>query len=241
MAWVKKHVRFSGSMPSVICSELTVQPYLYGVGQQTETGCWLSPVNAISWLSGRLSTSGGAGDLLLMMICGGTAEAYREALALFSGVIPLPSLTQSLRQFDAAARLQIERMRLPAKIKDGLPPAVELLFSTGRQASAAGLIDSAQAAAGLPLSEDALSAALSSFMQDRQALIDGIMGGLDELTTQTATAWVFSGNGLFSQLAKEMLEDIPESTAVLCTAVMFTGDDLSVLRGLTHDIDNTGA
>lgn len=237
MGWERKRIQFSGTLPQIVCSQLTAQPYSYGVGQQTPTGNWLSTANAVAWLAQKLARTGGGGELLVMMVCGTTESSYASALTAFSAVMPLPDISRALTQVTANARLQVDRMLIPTDVSSGLSAAAPLLFATGRQAQAADGIQQALGAASLPLSMESMQAGLEAFTAARDTAVAGIAQGLDDLTQKNAEIWVFSGNGLYSQMAVDLLDDVPELTAVQATATMFAGDDLSALRGLVHELN----
>lgn len=237
MGWEQKRIQFTGTLPQIVCSQLTAQPYSYGVGQQTQAGSWLSTVNAVAWLSQKLAKMGGEGELLIMMVCGTTENSYISALTSFSGVMPLPDISRSLTQATANVRLQAERMLIPAEADSGMPAASPLLFATARQAQAAGDILQALNDVSLPVSQESMQTELAAFADMRDSAIADITQEFDDLTQKSATAWVFSGSGLYSQLAAEMLKNIPEQTAVQVAATMFAGADLNALMGLIHELN----
>lgn len=47
--WREARIAFSDSVAALNCSVIPAHPWIYGLGQQTENGAYLSPVNAINY------------------------------------------------------------------------------------------------------------------------------------------------------------------------------------------------
>ncbi|NJQ19958.1 hypothetical protein HCO69_09985 [Pantoea sp. LS15] len=88
--WREARIAFSDSVGALNCSVIPVHPWLYGVGQQTENGAYLSPVNAINYLAEKLAGTGGASDIVIMMVSGQTHDSFMASLDNDSGMFQFP-------------------------------------------------------------------------------------------------------------------------------------------------------
>lgn len=68
---------------------------MYGVGQQTENGAYLSPVNAINYLADKLAGTGGEADIVIMMVSGKTHDSFMVSLNKLVDVFPSPAFTSA--------------------------------------------------------------------------------------------------------------------------------------------------
>lgn len=66
--WRDARLAFTDSLAALSCSIVPAHPWIHGLGQQTENGAYLSPVNAVRYLAERLAGSGGHADVVIMMV-----------------------------------------------------------------------------------------------------------------------------------------------------------------------------
>lgn len=239
--WALSKIQFVGKMSQINCSIVPAHPWVYGLGQLNESGGYLSPVNALGYLAGKLATSGDNGDVIIMMIAENTHDIFMTALKELAAVFPAPAFTQVSRMAAAAAELSAVKMQLPVKV-DALPVAAPLSVSTNRLAANAQRIAAAQLEAATGTNPAALQSQVAGFIKERAAQLAALNGAMDELKQASAKAWTFSYTGNHSAAALELLKGIPLTTAVHTAAMMFIGDSLSDLQGMIHDPDSiTGA
>ncbi len=62
--WREARLAFTDSVAALNCSIVPAHPWIYGLGQQTANGAYLSPVNAVRYLAERPAGTGecGRGD-----------------------------------------------------------------------------------------------------------------------------------------------------------------------------------
>ncbi len=240
--WREARLAFTDAVGAINCSIVPAHPWVYGLGQQTENGAYLSPVNAISYLAEKLAGTGGEADVVIMMVTGQAHESFMNSLNQLVDVFPSPAFTQVKRLAQSAAQLATEKMQIPAGIGNGLPVSVPLSVPTSRAAMAAAAVKKAQEAAGLALDMDSLQKQLESFTQLRDEMMGDIASGLNELQGKSARAWVFTARGNLGTTLLEMVKNIPQPSAVHTAAMMLVGNNLDGIKGMIHDIDpDTGA
>jgi len=235
--WRKARIAFSDAVKALSCSVIPVHPWIYGQGQQTDSGAYLSPQNAITYLAGKLAGSSENADVTVFMVSANSHAEFMASLDAMAGVFPIPAFTKVRRMAQAAAELATVKMQIPTGTGGGLPAAVPLSVSTSRQAVNAARIARAKAEAAAGSSTGNMAAALSGFDQVRNVALAAISQGLDALKTKSADAWVFTRTGSLNTTATEMLKDIPAMSAVHCVAVMFVGE-LVALEAMIHDEDS---
>ncbi|WGL57677.1 hypothetical protein [Kluyvera intermedia] len=234
--WRESTLAFTGNMASVNCSIIPAHPWVYGLGQLNDSGGYLSPANALGYLAGKLATSGGKGDVIVIMIAENTHDIFMTALKELATVFPAPAFTQVSRMAAAAAELSAVKMQLPVKV-DVLPVAVPLSVSTSRLAANAQRIAAAQLEAATGTNPAELQSQVAGFIKERAAQLAALSGAMDGLKQASARIWAFSYSGNHTAAALELLKDIPQITAVHTAAMMFVGDSLSDLQGMIHDPD----
>lgn len=237
--WRKARIAFSDAVKALTCSVIPVHPWIYGQGQQTDSGAYLSPQNAITYLAGKLAGSSENADVTVFMVSANSHAEFMASLDVMAGVFPIPAFTKVRRMAQAAAELATVKMQIPTGTGGGLPAAVPLSVSTSRQAVNAARIASARAQAATGVSPANMAAALSGFDQVRNAALAAVSQGLDSLKAKSADAWVFTRTGSMNTTATEMLKDIPATSAVHCVAVMFVGE-LGALEAMIDD-ENSSA
>lgn len=236
--WRESVLAFSDDMAAITCSIVAAHPWVYGLGQQTENGAFLSPVNAVNWLAGKLASTGGSGDVTVFMISGDSHDGFMQSLNLLTAVFPAPAFAQVARLAQSSAVLNTVKMQLPAKGLNSLPPSLPLSVSTSRAAVNAQRTATAQAEASAGNSLEGLKAQLGQFAAEHASLLEGISSGLAGLKAKSAPAWVFSLRGDMTTAATELVKNIPQPSAIYTVAMMFVGQDLSSLGGMIHDIDS---
>lgn len=235
--WRDARLAFSDSMSAVNCSIIPAHPWVYGLGQLNDSGGYLSPANALGYLAGKLATSGGNGDVIVMMIAENTHDIFMTALKELATVFPAPAFTQVSRMAAAAAELSAVKMQLPVKV-DALPVAAPLSVSTSRLAANAQRIAAAQLEAATGTNPAALQSQVAGFVKERAAQLAALSGAMDELKQASAKVWAFNYTGNHTAAALELLKGFPQATAVHTAAMMFIGDSLSDLQGMIHDPDS---
>lgn len=236
--WKQCDVR-PGFIQSVSVSISAAHPWVYGLGQQTANGIYLSPVNAVGWLAEKLVGITDSIDVVIFMVAGQTHEEFMANLDPLTSVFPTPAFTQVSRLARSAAELATVKMQIPAKGANGLPDLVPLSVATTRTMSSAAAVASAAAPGSVSLA--GLKASLADFTAKRAGLLSGIADAAGELSAKSARAWVFTATGGGVELVRELLTDIPAVSSIFAAAIMLAGSDLSSIRGMIHDSDHAGA
>lgn len=240
--WREAQIAFSDSVTGLNCSVIPAHPWIYGLGQQTENGAYLSPVNAINYLAEKLAGTGGAADIVIMMVSGQTHDNFMARLNQLVDVFPSAAFTQVRRLAQSAAQLAAEKMQIPARYSQSLPSAIPLSVPTSRTALAAAAVKKAQQEAAASVDLSAVKKQMESFKQQRESLISDIASGLSELQGKSARAWVFTASGDLPSTLLELVKGIPLQSAIYTAAMMLVGDNLDGIKGMIHDIESdTGA
>lgn len=103
--WRESVVKIADDMGALACSIVPAHPWVYGLGQNTDSGGYLSPANAMGYLAKKLLSGGGSGDVIVMMVAENTHDAFMQGLNKLSTVFPAPVFTQVSRMAAAAAEL----------------------------------------------------------------------------------------------------------------------------------------
>lgn len=236
--WREARLAFSDSLDAVNCSIIPAHPWIYGLGQQTENGTYLSPANAVAYLADKAAGIGGAADVVIMMVASQSHDSFMSSLTQLVDVFPAPAFTQVKRLAQSAAQLASEKMQIPAGLGGGLPVAMPLSVPTNRVALAAAAVKKAQEDAALPVDMEALQKQLDDFTQLRSGLMQDIASGLDDLKAKSARAWVFTASGDLATNLLALVKDIPLPSAVHTAAMMLVGNNLDGIKGMIHDLDN---
>lgn len=237
--WKKSDVRLGKNIQVGNVSIVAAHPWVYGLGQQTDNGVYLSPANAVAWLAQKLASLTERADVVIFMVAGQSHDEFMANLDPLTAVFPAPVFTQVSRLARSAAELATIKMQIPAKAANGLPEPVPLSVPTTRIMSSAAAVASAAAPGSLSLS--GLKASLEDFTIQRAGLMSGIADAAGELAGKSASAWVFTATGNGTGMVKEMLTDIPAVSSIYTAAIMLAGSDLSSIREMIHDNDHTGA
>ncbi|ENM1946052.1 hypothetical protein [Citrobacter braakii] len=235
--WRESVVKIADDMGALACSIVPAHPWVYGLGQNTDSGGYLSPANAMGYLAKKLLSGGGSGDVIVMMVAENTHDAFMQGLNKLSTVFPAPVFTQVSRMASAAAELSTVKMQLPVK-SDVLPASAPLSVSTNRLALNAQRVAAAQLAAAVSTTTIDLENQVTGFIQERAGLLASLSQGLDDLKAASANIFSFSYSGSYAVAAAELLKGIPQTTAVHTAAMMFIGDSLSDLEKMLHEPDS---
>mgnify|MGYP000914049084 CR=1 FL=1 len=211
--WRESVIKIADDMGALACSIVPAHPWVYGLGQNTDSGGYLSPANALGYLAKKLLSGGGSGsgDVIVMMVAENTHDAFMQGLNKLSTVFPAPVFTQVSRMAAAAAELSTVKMQLPVKA-DVLAAAVSTTTTD-------------------------LKNQVTGFIQERAGLLSSLSQGLDDLKAASANIFAFSYSGSYAVAAAELLKGIPQTTAVHTAAMMFIGDSLSDLGKMLHEPD----
>ncbi|EJM7587437.1 hypothetical protein NOX36_000229 [Citrobacter freundii] len=234
--WRESVVKIADDMGALACSIVPAHPWVYGLGQNTDSGGYLSPANAMGYLAKKLLSGGGSGDVIVMMVAENTHDAFMQGLNKLSTVFPAPVFTQVSRMAAAAAELSTVKMQLPVKA-DVLPASAPLSVSTNRLALNAQRVAAAQLDAAVSTTTTDLKNQVTGFIQERAGLLASLSQGLDDLKAARANIFSFSYSGSYAVAAAELLKGIPQTTAVHTAAMMFIGDSLSDLEKMLHEPD----
>lgn len=236
MTWREANLAFTDAVSALNCSVVAAHPWVYGLGQQTENGAYLSPVNAVRYLAEKLAGQGGVADVTIMMVAGQTQDSFMHSLNQMVEVFPSPSFTQVQRLAQSAAQLALEKMQIPAKYNAALQ-SLPLSIPTSRAALEAAAVKKAQEALQSGMDMTGIKQHLNEFDQLRTDALAKIASGLGELQGKSARAWVFTASGDIATAVTNLLKNIPQQSAVHTAAMMLVGDNLDGLKGLIHDID----
>lgn len=236
--WKQCDVR-PGVIQSASMSISAAHPWVYGLGQQTANGIYLSPVNAVGWLAEKLAGITDSMDVVIFMVAGQTHDEFMANLDPLTSVFPAPAFTLVSRLARSAAELETVKMQIPAKGDNGLPDPFPLSVATTRTMSSAAAVASAAAPGSVSLA--GLKASLADFTAKRAGLLSGIADAAGELSAKSARAWVFTATGGGVEMVRELLTDIPAASSIFAAAIMLAGSDLSSIRGMIHDSDHSGA
>lgn len=240
--WKYSDIKFSDALQSVSCSVVPAHPWVYGLGQQTASGTYLSPANAVAYLAQQLASAGSVSDVVIVLVTGDGHDDFMSNLTALADVLPVPAMTQVKRLAQSAAELATEKMIIPGGMGTALPAAVPFTPATLRAALNAQAVAAAQQAASKGVSLEGMKAALAGFIQARGQVLADMASGLDKLKGKSARAWAFVAEGDVATTLANVAKEIPAASAVHCAAVMLAGDDLQGIRSLIHDVDpDTGA
>ncbi|AVU49576.1 hypothetical protein V8J32_001416 [Enterobacter hormaechei] len=239
--WRNSVLKIADDMAPLSCAVIPAHPWVYGLGQSTDSGGYLSPANALGYLAGKLASSAKSGDVIVMMIAENTHDVFMKTLGNLAKVFPAPVFTQVSRMAAAAAELSTVKMQLPSKVTS-LPVAAPLSVPTNRLAVNAQRVAAAQLAAAMPTSITGLQSQITGFIQERASLLKSVSQSLNELKGASAEILSFSYTGTHRGAAVELLKNIPRTTAVHTAAMMFIGDSLTDLGKMIYEPDRaTGA
>ncbi|MBD1229417.1 hypothetical protein [Xenorhabdus griffiniae] len=237
MHWQRKVMQLSPDLSGIHCAIVPVHPFAYGIGQQTDSGSYLSPANAIDTLANKLTGAGNINSLVLM-VCAKTHNEFMQHLTQFASVLPLPVFAQVKRMAKTAESLAITKMQLPGKQGGGLPLPQPLSTATSRLTANSQLIEQAKAQASAGSSVAGLKSQLTAFTTARQSALQQMREAINGLKGKSADVWAFSGKGNGAHVAEKLRQNIPEPDAVYTLAILFAGDAIRPLERMLHHEPN---
>ncbi|MDX4587245.1 hypothetical protein SGV96_08925 [Klebsiella pneumoniae] len=235
--WKLCNISVVENISGLECAVVPAHPWIYGLGQQTENGVYLSPDNAVSYLAQQLASAGNVSDVVIFLITGSGHDDFMQSLGALADVLPIPAMTQVKRLAQSAAALLSERMLIPSPAA-ALAASVPFSTPTTRAAQNAVRVAEAQAQTASGFSLAGAKAALADFIRERDGILDEVASGLDALKTKSARAWTFSAQGDITTTLRSMMKDRPAASAVHCAAVMMVGENLDGIRGMIHELDS---
>lgn len=231
MRWGKKRLRIPENLSGVTCSTVVAHPWVFGLGKQEDSGFYLSPENAVNYLSDKLKNTDINQDVTVFMWTATTLIDFINVTTAAAGVFPIPALTQVQRRATSAVSLAESRMQLPS-IPGDLPMPVSLSVNTTRAASGAQGVADAVKNASSAVSIDALGDLLTAFASKKAQLLADAADLLKQLQGNSCDVWEISIKQDTQLAVREMMADIPTPDAIFTVAVMFVGQDLGPLRGM---------
>lgn len=214
--------------------QIAVHNWTFGAGQEEDSGVYLSPPNAVKRLAEKLRDGadlrmGAGGEAVCLLVCAGQIADFVSKLASVCAVIPAPGFTQALNAAQARAGLESQKMQRAAALTyPAWPEAGDLIEKNHRDARRVLLSEMAMLAAHKTRAPVDTLAALVSL---RGQAISGIADDFARLDA-TAQAWSWTGSGSCASLAAELdASSPPDHSFIFTAAVLFTGADLSFLRG----------
>ncbi|HDZ1609528.1 hypothetical protein [Klebsiella pneumoniae] len=239
--WKYVGLKIMDALWDVNCATVAAHPWIYETGQETENGFYLSPANALKYLSEQLSRTVNDSEVIIFLVTGNGTEDFMVELGNLVDVLPLPAMRQVKRLARSAAELSTERMLIPSSAMVSAA-AVPFSTTTTRAVQNALRVAEAQTQAAAGLSLAGAKVALADFVQERKNILSEVASGLESLKGKSARAWAFTAQGDITTTLRSMVKDIPAASAVHCAAVMMVGENLAGLREMIHELDSdTGA
>lgn len=226
-----------GALDNLNCVLIPAHPWVYGLGQQTENGTYLSPANTVSYLAEQLASVGDISDVVIFLITGSGHDDFILNLDELVDVLPVPAMTQVKRLARSSEALVKEKMLIPSPAS-GLTTVVPFSTPTTRAALNAQRVAEAQMQAASGFSLTGVRAALAGFIEERSNILSEVVSGLESLKGKSARAWTFTAQGDITTTLRTMMKDIPDASAVHCAAVMMVGENLAGLREMIHEFDS---
>ncbi|ACR69447.1 hypothetical protein DBV23_15845 [Edwardsiella ictaluri] len=236
MPWQRVHLTLPDELPPITCSVLAVHPWTHGAGLRTDSGCYLSPENAIAFLADRIGAISDTQDFLLFLVCAGAADDFARRLTELAGVLPLPEIARLRRLVDAGQILAESRMQIPARPRPGIPAPTRLSLSNLRQLHAAGQATTAMMPMAGSLTE--LSQVLQRFHRQRNEHLNTLREHTQRLQQTSCELWQFSPAQNTRDVRQPLQWNIPQPEASFSLGLLFVGDDLSTLRACIYEPDN---
>ncbi|NXZ86299.1 hypothetical protein HZI30_05040 [Serratia fonticola] len=233
--WQKKRLRIPQGLQPVTCSTVAAHPWVFGLGQEEPSGFYLSPPNAVDYLTSRLAGAAERQDVTVVMLTAPTLATFIGTLAQAASVLPIPALTQIHRRATTAASLMTSKMQIPAA-PGGLPASVPLSIVTTRAAAGVQALQQGVTDAGIGGGIEDIGTALAAFSAQRATLLDEATNALAQLQAGSFSAWVLSATDSVQTAAALMRKDIPDTDAIFTLALMFVGADLAPLRAMVAEV-----
>ncbi|EOV4132886.1 hypothetical protein ACONXG_004455, partial [Yersinia enterocolitica] len=99
---------------NITCSQICLHPWSGNVGNVTPSGRYLSPTNAVAALAPYLSGVSGQQEMVAMLICAPSLDAFLTLADQFADAFPLPEIRRMSRMARTQLSLATTRMQRPA-------------------------------------------------------------------------------------------------------------------------------
>lgn len=212
--------------------QIAVHNWTFGVGKQEPSGTYLSPPNAIKRLAEKLRDSadrGAGGEAVCMLVCAGQHAEFIDKLAKVCDIIPAPGFTQALTTARAHAGLEALKMQRPAALTyPAWPEPGELVEKNHRESRRVLLSEMAMLGAHRTRSP---VDTLAELVKLREKTVSDLAGRFSE-QDGGVPVWSWTGTGGPASLAAALeASSPPDYSNIFTAAVLFTGADLTFLRG----------
>ncbi|EKN5144504.1 hypothetical protein DVP10_07775 [Yersinia enterocolitica] len=214
---------------NLTCSQICLHPWSGNVGSLTPSGRYLSPTNAVAALAPYLSSISGQQEMVAMLICAPSLDAFLTLADQFADAFPLPEIRRMSRMVRTQLSLATTRMHRPARASTGLPAPTALSVTTARKLTRAAQIAQATQSGSGGINQ--LTAALNQFKQARAQALDAIMQSSQSLQQHHCPVWAFCSTADIHSARTDIQENIPHPEQVFSAISVFIGRDLSALRG----------
>ncbi|EHC5873696.1 hypothetical protein JR782_004540 [Salmonella enterica subsp. enterica serovar Eastbourne] len=231
--WTESRLHIPADAAPVTCSQLAVHPWDVEAGHVTPDGAYLSPVNAIAHLNSKLADLAGNSDIVIIMITDSNHSGFIRQLSALADVLPLPSLTQTLRRARTQLTQAVARMQIPATPQSGLPAPQQLIVNTLQSAVNNNAILDAAKSPGVASVSD-LKSALAGFQAQRRQLRQKITEETAATGSKAANVFAFVHTGDAVMARVEMMKNIPHPTSSLTCACLFAGDLSGMLNWIAE-------
>lgn len=218
--WQEMTLSLPESPAPIVCREMAIHPWDPEHGNSTPDGNYLSPVNALTALAGKMGNTL-TGDIIIIMVCASDATDFSGRLNTLAGVIPLPAVSQAYRRAKAQITQATARMQIPSTPLSGLSSPAPLMINTLNAAISNNRIKQAMKAAATG-DMNAVKSALAAFQEQRRQIQQQITR---EAPARTAKVFAFihdAGSPLPPAMA--IMKNIPRPASSLTYVHMFTGD-----------------
>lgn len=215
--------------------QIAVHNWTFGAGKEEESGVYLSPPNAVKRLVEKLRDGadlrmGAGGEAVCLLVCAGQIGDFISKLTKVCDTLPAPGFTQALNTARAHAGKESQKMQRPGALTyPAWPESGDLIEKNHRESRR------------LLLSEMAMLAAhktrapvdtLAELVRLREKAVSDLAAEFGRLDTAAAQVWSWTGSGGGASLAAALESSSPPDHSFIFTvAVLFTGADLSFLRG----------
>lgn len=210
---------------------LTVHPYQYGIGQQQESGVFLSAQNAINGLITKLNDKAddnrptGTVNAVAVLLTADTREQFSQVIADFVQVLPVSELAALARRIKFELS-DSDKMNTPAV--DAVPRYKPNGYLNQNPLRDALKYQGAQVAQLESLASDQndVVAKLQALEQKRNAALSEWKTAIDSLKNISGSVQTFKASGSASSIASELKDSgVPNAQTAISAVVMFTSTE----------------
>lgn len=223
MGWHLTTVNIPADAGAVSCHSFTVHPW----SENSDDNGHLSPVNAVSVISNKLSAL--AGGVVVMLVTAGSLSDFISRITDLAAVLPMPQIKRMQRSAASQAGNDAGRMQIPPPYSDA-QAAGSLTFSTLQAAATAGRMAAAMKTKGAGGAQG-LKDSLASFRQQREKLAAAAVKQVAAMSGRQAQVWAFVGDDAASS-REAVLLDVPYPHNGWSVAVVFVGEVAAVKNWL---------